>query len=241
MSMALDIILLVLWVIFIADGAKKGFLHTLLEFVAFIVAMVAAYQLSAHFAPWIYAEWLEPKVILALQDILPANGGTAVQQAQAILSSIPEEAAAFVQSLGIDVNSLAKQIGELHITSSGQFAKVLADKVGGPIVIQVCKWIIFSAFAIGISVALKIILSVIGGRIGFPAVISADTAIGGVLGGVKGLFVVALVCMIARLVVDVFPNINESLVDVVNSSFIADTINSFNPVLKAMHGISFTY
>lgn len=241
MSMALDIVLFVLWIIFIIVGAKKGFLHTLLEFAAFVAAMVVSYQLSAHFAPQIYANWLEPKVILALQDLLPASGGTAVQQAQAILSSIPEEAAAFVQSLGIDVNSLAKQIGELHIGSSAHLANVLADKVGGPIVVQVCKWIIFSVFAVVISVVLKLILSFAGSRIGFPAVISADTVVGGVLGAVKGLLVVALVCMIARLAVDVIPNINESLVDVVNSSFIADTVNRFNPVLKAMKGISFTY
>lgn len=241
MSMAFDIILLVLWVIFVAVGAKKGFLHTLLEFAVFVVAMIASYQLSAYFAPQIYANWLEPKVILALQDVLPASGGSAVQQAQAILASIPEEAASFVESLGIDVNSLAKQIGELHITSSGELAKVLADKVGGPIVVQVCKWIIFSVSAVVISIVLKVIVSLISKKIKYPSVISANAIVGGVIGGVKGLLVIALVCMIARLAVDVIPNIDKSFVDVVNSSFIADTVNSFNPVLKAMQGISFTY
>lgn len=240
MSMALDIILLIVWLVFIITAAKKGFALSLLEFAAFAVAMVLAYQLSSAAAPMLYENWLEPKVILALQEALPAKGGSAAQQAQAVLSSLPENALDFAQAVGIDVNSLSRQINELNVGSSGQLAKVLAEKVGGPIVIQMCRFVLFCIFAGVISVVLRLLVGVIDRFFDLPIIHTADSLLGGVFGAVKGLFVIALVCMIARMTVDLLPQF-ESFSKFVDSSFIADTVNEFNPVLRAMHGVSFTF
>lgn len=241
MSMALDIILAVVWIVFIALAAKKGFVHSLLEFASFAIAMVLAFQISAYLAPQIYENWLEPKVILMLQDALPKNGGTAAQQAQALLSGLPDEASSFAAAIGLNVEALAQQIKEMNLGSSGELSRVLADRVGGPIVIQMCKWILFSIFAVIISVVLRFLTKYVDKIFKLPVLKTANTALGAVLGGLKGLFVVALICMILRLAVDLTPQLNESVKTVINSSFILNTVNEYNPVMQALHGVSFAF
>lgn len=238
MSMALDIALIVIWAVFIITAAKKGFALSLLEFAAFAAAMVISFQLSSAFAPGLYENWLEPKVILALQEALPAKGGTAMQQAQAVLASLPEEAVSFAQTVGIDVNYLAGQIKELNLGSSDQLARLLAERVGGPIVIQMCRLVLFCIFSVVISIILRLIAGVIDRIFSLPIL---NTALGAVLGAVKGLLVIALICMTARIVIDLNPQMSEGLKAIVDYSFIADTVNEFNPVLRAMRGISFIF
>lgn len=241
MSMALDIVLLIIWAVFIIISAKKGFVLSLLEFAAVIVAMVVSFQLSSALAPQLYENWLEPKVILALQEALPAKGGTAAQQAQAVLASLPENAASFAKAVGIDVNYLAGQIRELNLGSSGQLAKLLAERVGGPIVIQMCRFVLFCIFSVVISIVMKLLAGVIDRIFNLPVLRTANTALGALLGGLKGLVIVALICMTARMIVDLSPQMNEGLKTMVDSSFIADAVNEINPVLHAMQGISFTF
>lgn len=236
--MALDIALIVIWAVFIITAAKKGFALSLLEFAAFAAAMVISFQLSSAFAPGLYENWLEPKVILALQEALPAKGGTAMQQAQAVLASLPEEAVSFAQTVGIDVNYLAGQIKELNLGSSDQLARLLAERVGGPIVIQMCRLVLFCIFSVVISIILRLIAGVIDRIFSLPIL---NTALGAVLGAVKGLLVIALICMTARIVIDLNPQMSEGLKAIVDYSFIADTVNEFNPVLRAMRGISFIF
>lgn len=236
--MALDIALIVIWAVFIITAAKKGFALSLLEFAAFAAAMVISFQLSSAFAPGLYENWLEPKVILALQEALPAKGGTAMQQAQAVLASLPEEAVSFAQTVGIDVNYLAGQIKELNLGSSDQLARLLAERIGGPIVIQMCRLVLFCIFSVVISIILRLIAGVIDRIFSLPIL---NTALGAVLGAVKGLLVIALICMTARIVIDLNPQMSEGLKAIVDYSFIADTVNEFNPVLRAMRGISFIF
>ena len=63
MSIILDVILLAVLAAFIFTAAKKGFMSTLLELLAVIIALALSYQLSPVLAQATYDGIIEKKIV----------------------------------------------------------------------------------------------------------------------------------------------------------------------------------
>ena len=68
MSIVLDVILVVIFAAFVLTAAKKGFVKTLLELVATILALVLAYQLSPVIAQGAYDGFVKESMITSIEE-----------------------------------------------------------------------------------------------------------------------------------------------------------------------------
>lgn len=76
MSLVLDIILVVIFAAFVLTAAKKGFVKTLLELVASILALVLAYQLSPLVAQGAYEGVVKESLVTTIEEQLNENFNT---------------------------------------------------------------------------------------------------------------------------------------------------------------------
>ena len=133
MSIILDVILLVIFVAFILIAAKKGFVLTLLELVALVVALVVSYQFSPVVAQASYDKIVEPKIIETVEKKIDetVDISATTEQAKVILDSIPEFMVKYAVSVGVDTEEIKVKLSEDKI-SSENIATQLTKRIAQP-------------------------------------------------------------------------------------------------------------
>ena len=108
MSIILDVILLAVLAAFIFTAAKKGFMSTLLELLAVIVALVLAYQLSPVVAQATYDGIVEKKIIEEVETKIDetVDISATAEQTKVIVEAIPELMVKYAASVGVDTDEI---------------------------------------------------------------------------------------------------------------------------------------
>ncbi|MEG2080599.1 MAG: CvpA family protein, partial [Oscillospiraceae bacterium] len=102
MNIIIDVILAVVFLAIVIFAAKKGFVLSILEVAAFILAIVLAFQLAAPFSTAIYDGFMGKSIQSDIEEKLPNNaeGVTYAKKASAILDSIPEFYSSYAKKAG---------------------------------------------------------------------------------------------------------------------------------------------
>mgnify|MGYP003468477050 FL=1 len=134
MSIILDVILVTIFAAFVFTAAKKGFMRTLLELLAVIVALALSYQFSPVVAQATYDEIVEKSLVEAVETQIDetVNVSSVTTQAEVLLDSIPGFMASFASSAGVDLDEIKTQISSEKF-SSANLAIELVDKIAKPI------------------------------------------------------------------------------------------------------------
>ena len=92
MSIILDVILITIFAAFVFTAAKKGFMLTLLELLAVIVALALSYQFSPVVAQATFDNVLEESLIETVETHIDEtlNISSTTAQAEVVLESIPD-------------------------------------------------------------------------------------------------------------------------------------------------------
>ncbi len=231
MEFAVDIILLLVFASMLITGIVKGFVKSVLGMIAMAAAFFLAYQFSAVLAPVIYERFLSERVFdLISKNLVDASGATAAaKQASAVITSIPEFVINIAASLGIDTNGITEKINGLD-NKSTTIARELTDTVASPIITAVTHAILFALLLALIYILLMIIVRLIDKFFKLPFLKTANRLLGGVLGAVKGVILVFLLCVLFEIIAGIG---KESVVaQAVDSSKIVSFINENNFVLK---------
>mgnify|MGYP003431367193 CR=1 FL=1 len=112
MSMVLDIILIAIFAAFVLFAAKKGFVKTLLELVATILALVLAYQLSPVIAQGAYDGIVKESMITSIEEQLDENfnASTAAKKAEVTLDALPDFVVSLASSAGVEISDIKSKI-----------------------------------------------------------------------------------------------------------------------------------
>lgn len=234
LEFAIDIILLLLFTGMIIIGVKKGFVKTILGFVAMAAAFFIAYQLSAVLSPVIYERFLSERVFETIKmNLTDASGATAAaKQVSAVMATIPEFVINIAASIGIDTKGLTEKINGLDNTSA-TITRELADSVAAPIITAVVHAILFVALLVILYILLMIIVRLIDKFFKLPFLKTANKLLGGILGAVKGFILVFLLCVILNVAAGI--STNSVFTQAVDSSRIVSFINENNFVIKDFH------
>ena len=145
MTIILDIILIAIFAAFVLFAAKKGFVKTLLELVATILALVLAYQLSPVIAQGAYDGFVKDSMITSIEEKIDENFNvsTTAKKAEVTLEALPEFVVSLASTAGVEIDEIKSKISSEKF-SSQNLATELVEKVA-----QIVKFFAF----IGINVA----------------------------------------------------------------------------------------
>lgn len=234
MSFALDLILVVIFAAFVFTAVKKGFVLSLLEFVAVILALVLAYSFSPKVAEAAYDGFVEESIIEVIETKIDENVSLTetATQTQVLLDAIPDFLITSAESMGVSIDSIKSEIADSDFTSEN-IATQLVQKIAKPIIIGALTAQAFILLAVIFIFVLKILAQFIAKIFKLPILKTLNKSLGGVLGACKGLIVVIFICTILTVF---FASGDNELADAVNNSFVVDMVDKINPFIKSLKG-----
>lgn len=192
MKYVLDVIFLLLLILFLFLGAKKGFFRSVIDLVGTIVALGAAVWLGAAAAEWVFDGMLREALTLQVAEALRNSpAGTAPE---AVLSALPDVLAGALEHYGITTDTLNQAISQ----ASGSAAEA-AVSVIAPAVISMLKALFSLVLFIFLLVILRIISGIISRLLKLPVLKQLNKAMGALLGVVQALLVILLCCFCLEL------------------------------------------
>lgn len=235
MSIILDVILITILAAFIFTAAKKGFMLTLLELIAVIVALALSYQFSPVVAQAAYDNILEESLVETVEAQLDQtlNISSTTAQAEVVLEAIPDFMASFASSVGVDVEELVNAMGSYSF-SYENLATELVGRVAQPIAVGALTVIFFLLISAVLIFALKWIAKLLSKLFKLPLIGTVNKVLGGVLGACKGVLVIVFVCTFLELI---FANGESEISNAVNNSYVIGLLDNINPFIKSLKDI----
>lgn len=230
MSLVLDIILVVIFAAFVLTAAKKGFVKTLLELVASILALVLAYQLSPHVAQGAYEGVVKESLVTSIEEQLDENfnTSTAAKKAEVTLDALPDFVVSLASSAGVNVDDVKAKIKSEKF-SSENIAAELVEKVAEPIVVGALTIVFFMILAILLLFALKFLAHIISKLFDVPLIGTANKLLGALLGTCKGVIVIVFLCTVLEFI---FANGDGEMATAVNESTVIGLLDNINPFIN---------
>lgn len=233
LPLVVDGIVILIFVACIFDGYRRGFVKMLLSIIAVSLSLLLANVLSAPLAQWvndeyvsdIVSEYIDDYVDDALQNVGLSGDeltGNSFEGAEdEIIEAIPEEINQLLEQYDISVEDILKDISaEDTLEKTGERIK---ENIEQAIIIPVLEIVAFLVAYLVCFIILSIIAGFISSLIVLPGLKDINKSLGAALGTVKGVMVIAVVCIFAVLAASFFPG-NE-FADAVSEAILTNTIN----------------
>ena len=235
MSLAIDIILVVIFASFVLTAVKKGFILSLLEFAAVILALVLAYNFSPKVAETAYDGFVKEATIKTIETQIEENVSLqeTSTQAQLLLESIPDYMVSVADFMGVSVDDIKQSVASSKLTSEN-IATELVEKIAQPIIIGALTALSFVVLAIVLLFVLKFLAQIIAKIFKIPVIKTVNKLLGGILGACKGFAVVLFICTILTVF---FASGDNELATAVNDSVVVNLIDNVNPLVNSLKEI----
>ncbi len=169
------------------SAAKKGFVRTVIQILAYIGVILAASFLSRAAAPVLYDRVLEPALIGKYQDLAKeiSQGEQAIELPQALMELLPED---------LVPDQMAQDLLE-----------DLVDETMRPILVGAIEMVGFVLCFALLTIVVNLILSALGVINYLPVVGTLNSLLGGVIGIFQGLMLVWVVALLIRGMLYLYP------------------------------------
>ena len=235
MSLAIDIILVVIFASFVLTAVKKGFILSLLEFAAVILALVLAYYFSPKVAETANDGFDKEATIKTIETQIEENVSLqeTTTQTQLLLESIPDYMVSVADFMGVSVDDIKQSVASSKLTSEN-IATELVEKIAQPIIIGALTALSFVVLAIVLLFVLKFLAQIIAKIFKIPVIKTVNKLLGGILGACKGFAVVLFICTILTVF---FASGDNELAAAVNDSVVVNLIDNVNPLVNSLKEI----
>lgn len=213
----IDIIAVALIVVITIVGAKKGFMKTLLTLGAVFVAFIGARIAAAPVSEFIYSDYISAFVLEKLNELLP-NGSVAGEidaVMEGVLAQFPAALVDIARTYNLlpDLSSLAGSTADLTVAS-------IEELYVAPVLTEITAIITTLVLFVVLSAILRLVVAMINKFFvsdKHKFVKRTNMLLGAVLGFVKSLIPVGVLCAILNLIA---PSMgNEQLLSFVNTSY----------------------
>ena len=230
MEYILDLIFIVLAVVMIILGAKKGLIKALLDGLSTIASGIIAYILATPVAKVIYDAFVRGVVKSEFLKGLNDSGtdfGSISEKVNALVNELPEGALAIASKFGFDVNGAISNVVSSAPDSNESLVETLMTNIGDNIFLKITEAVTMFALFIIVSIALTFVIRLLNKVVKkLPVIKQANKLAGGLLGLVKAVVIIFVVSTVLVFVQ------NEELAPMINSSVILKVVNDINPLLN---------
>lgn len=225
MPYIIDIIFLLIFGVVIITSVKKGFIVSLFELVGTIASFVAARLFSDSLAAPVFEKFVKPGAenLLSqnLGEVATTDYGTQIEEA---INSIPDAFASILNLMGISKEALVEKVSSSDF-ASGSLLDSLMESVVTPVGTAVVQFILFAVLVALITLVLRVLVRLLDKIIKkIPAIKQMNSALGGVVGAVRGLLIVVIISLLLAVAAG-FIN-NPEFISAVEGSFVVGTVQN---------------
>ena len=225
MGILLDIGFVIIILLCVVFGYKKGFFKSIAGFIGAVIAMFLAWVLAGLIANALYQGVFREKLIDNISSVLSNDA----------LASFPEKAAQVVANLpGFLSNTLnnqgitSSQIEQSLQAAGSNAAPATADLISPAIwLLQLLLTVILFFILV---ILVRLVIKLIGNVFRLPVLRQVDGILGGLFGIFKGVVYIFLACILLQLLMPVIGNSSEPMKQVLDNSFIYQFIFYNNPI-----------
>lgn len=226
MGILLDIGFVIIILLCVVFGYKKGFFKSIAGFIGAVIAMFLAWVLAGLIANALYQGIFREKLIDNISAVLSNDA----------LASFPEKAAQVVANLpGFLSNTLnnqgitSSQIEQSLQAAGNNAAPATADLIS-PAVIWLLQLLLTVILFFILVILVRLVIKLIGNVFRLPVLRQVDGILGGLFGIFKGVVYIFLACILLQLLMPVIGNSSEPMKQVLDNSFIYQFIFYNNPI-----------
>lgn len=184
----IDSALIIMLLMFIFDGRRKGFVKMVLSIAATILSIMVARELCEPVAVWVEENLIRQAATNSIADALSFHINETVQEASAAL---PDYIMNAVQHSGISLESVIS--GEITLEAVENAAAQIYSAIKDFAIVPAAKIVAFFVIYLICNAVLSFAVSFINKVFKLPVLKSLNRFLGSVLGGIKGVFMVVLV------------------------------------------------
>ncbi|MBO5411090.1 MAG: CvpA family protein [Clostridia bacterium] len=191
LPLIIDGIILLIFILSVVGGYKKGFVRMVLSVVALIVSVAAANQFSMPVATAVNDAFVHEAVVESVTEYVSS---AAEKGAEDILAQIPEGVKEVAQENGISLDEIAANAADKEALEPK--CEELVTKAEGVVILPALKLICFAALYFIFQAICSVIISFVNKVFRIPIVNGLNKTLGAICGGAKGAVAIALICLI---------------------------------------------
>ena len=196
MGYALDLIIAVVCVLFVAIGAHRGFIRSAAHFLGAVVAASFAGILGGPVAQWLFDMLFRPALVERIgESLIELGNGDTYTMVQGVFASLPDFLIRALESGGVT----AASVTEAMAAQSGQAADLVASALA-PVFVGFLKVLVVIVLFCLFMVLVRVLSNLLATAFRLPILNAVD----GLLGGVFGLFLAVVSIWIVLAAVHVF-------------------------------------
>lgn len=196
MGYALDLIIVVVCVLFVAIGAHRGFIRSAAHFLGAVIAASFAGLLGGPVAQWLFDTLFRPALVERIGESLTELGnGDTYTMVQGVFASLPDFLIRALESGGVT----AASVTEAMAAQSGQAADLIASALA-PVFVGFLKVLVVIVLFCLFMVLVRVLSNLLATAFRLPILNAVD----GLLGGVFGLFLAVVSIWIVLAAIHVF-------------------------------------
>lgn len=232
MAYIFDLVLILILVITIWLGCRRGFIRTMIQLVGCLAAFVIALTLSGTVAEYTFDTFISTQLQQGILDTLEENAvGSVSEQLDAAIESLPDVLQGFVSSQ-IDTEQIEQTLGDTVSNSASGLAEVLVVKLVRPLAVSILRFILFLILFILLMVVVSLIGKLIRPVAKLPLIKQADNALGAVLGALKGILYVLIVVTVVQLIVSAGLQEGVFTQENLDNSLLTSWVAEHNPIAE---------
>ena len=232
MDFIVDAIIIAIIAVVIVRSSKKGFVSSLVDAFAMIIATIVSYMFTPEVSQFIYDSFIKNSVSKGFEKVLDdMNTNAAVaDKVDAMIASLPEGAVNLADKLGIiNLNAIGAGIHMPGVIDNNQLITTVLNDFAYNVMITITKVVVFFILFVLATLVLRMVSNFLEKINKIPLIGKLNSTLGGVLGVSKALIIILVVCTVMYFIVSSSDNVD--LVGAISDSKIYNFVTENNPLL----------
>ena len=203
----LDIFIIILLIIFIIIGFKKGLLCQIINFAGGLIALLIAFYLSGAVANIIYNSFFQDAIREKVENVVVQTIKESDEQSlEAVLDVLPGYVKNKINFSNEDKEGVANALTETTKVASEKIEKIVSPTIKS-LIISIVSIILF----IVLKIAVRILAKFLDGLANLPIISQINSLTAAIFGFAEGVLTVGFIVLIINMVTPMLTNIPEFL------------------------------
>ena len=226
MGILLDIGFVIIILLCVVFGYKKGFFKSIAGFIGAVIAMFLAWVLAGLIANALYQGIFREKLIDNISGVLSNDAlASFTEKAAQVVENLPRFLSNTLNNQGIT----SSQIEQSLQAAGNNAAPATADLIS-PAIIWLLQLLLTVVLFFILLILVRLVIKLIGNVFRLPVLRQVDGILGGLFGIFKGVVYIFLACIMLQLLMPVIGSSSEPMKQVLDNSFIYQFIFYNNPI-----------
>ncbi len=234
----LDLIIILIFVIFVLIGIKRGAIKTLLNLISVCLSVFLSSVLGSNISNWVYNVLFKNGIIQGVNNTL--NQTDVADAVENAINSIPDVVYNALSVFGVTKESLLLQTEGAVNSTQSSIANVV-EGVIRPILTSIISFFLIIILFILLLVLFKFLIRLINGIFELPVLHTFNRMLGGILGAVEGGAIVYMFVLLIKIILPFAGDDFFITQQMIEESIIFKTmyeINIFNNITQITKNVS---